>query len=185
MLKKRDLHEVPELFQLLVHPRVFPYVREKAANTDEYYFITKQIIEAENSGTLISRTILDDYEQPIGTINLYDIKGSYGFLATWVGEPYFGKGYNKLAKELFLDELFFEINTIETVFMKVRRTNTRSAKAALKLPFVNGANELYPHIYNEINKYGDIYDLFVISKDVYVACTQFVVQETVSSVDAS
>ena len=122
MLKKRDLHEVPTLFELSSHPDVYPYIRHKAKTVDEFYFLTKQLIEAENNGELISRTILDEYEQPIGTINLYDIKDKSGFLATWVGRPYFGKGYNKLAKQLFLDELFFSLD-IEKVFMKVRKAN--------------------------------------------------------------
>ncbi|MGM8213745.1 GNAT family N-acetyltransferase [Virgibacillus sp. W0430] len=182
MLKTRDLHEVPELFQLLISPKVFPFVRHKAATSDEYYFITKKTIEEESNGSLISRTILDEYEHPIGTINLFDIKNNYGFLATWIGEPYFGKGYNKLAKELFLNELFFDNDTIQTVFMKVRRTNTRSAKAALKLPFVVNGKELFPDIYFAINQIEDVYDLFVIPKELYISCTQFI-QESAASVD--
>lgn len=83
------------------HPEVFPYVRHKAETSDEFYFITKQTIEAEERGELISRTILDEQYQPIGTINLFDIVDDYGFLATWIGKPYFGKGYNSLAKTQF------------------------------------------------------------------------------------
>ena len=106
MLKTRDLNDVPALFELLLDPKVYPYVREKADTLDEYYFVTKQTIEAEKRGELISRTILDEYEKPIGTINLFDICHNYGFLATWLGRPYFGKGYNQIAKEQFFNELF-------------------------------------------------------------------------------
>lgn len=167
MLKKRDLHDAPVLFDLMSHPEVFPFVRHKAASSDEFYFVTKQTIEAEDRGELISRTILDEWEQPIGTINLFDIQNNKGFLATWIGQPYFGKGYNKIAKEAFFEELFFQLD-IEAIFMKIRRTNQRSMKAALKIPYVTAANDNYPDIFSWINRTDDIYDLFVITKDQFM-----------------
>lgn len=172
MLKKRDLHEVPTLYELSSHPDVYPYIRHKAKTSDEFYFLTKQIIAAECNGELISRTILDEFEQPIGTINLYDIHQQSGFLATWVGQPYFGKGYNKLAKQLFLDELFFTLN-IETVFMKVRKNNARSLRAVAKMEYVENANQLYPDVYHAINAVEEVYDLFVITKEHYSSYVQF------------
>ncbi|WP_010097181.1 GNAT family N-acetyltransferase [Ornithinibacillus scapharcae] len=172
MLKKRDLHEVPVLFELMSHPEVFPYVRHKASTTDEFYFLTKKTIEAEENGELISRTILDEYQQPIGTINLFDIEENHGFLATWIGQPYFGKGYNRLAKEQFFDELFYT-HGIETIFMKVRKTNIRSTKAVLKLPYVALGNTIYPEIYQKVNQSEEIYDIFAISKEHYLSYQQF------------
>ncbi|MFQ3546236.1 GNAT family protein [Halobacillus rhizosphaerae] len=167
MLKKRDLHDAPFLFELMSHPEVFPYVRHKAASTDEFYFLTKQTIEAEDRGEIISRTILDEWGQPIGTINLFDIQERKGFLATWIGQPYFGKGYNKTAKDAFFEELFFQLD-IEAIFMKIRRSNQRSMKAALKLPYLVSANEQYPEVLSWINRDQDVYDLFVITKEQYL-----------------
>ncbi|WP_047984630.1 GNAT family N-acetyltransferase [Ornithinibacillus californiensis] len=172
MLKKRDLHEVPVLYELMSHPDVFPYVRHKAATSDEFYFITKKTIEAEEHGELISRTIVDEYQQPIGTINLFDIENNHGFLATWIGQPYFGKGYNRLAKEQFFDELFFDYE-IETIFMKVRKSNIRSTKAVLKLPYVALGNTIYPEIYQKVNQMEEIYDIFAISREHYLSYQQF------------
>jgi RimJ/RimL family protein N-acetyltransferase len=176
MLKKRDLHEVPVLFELMSHPDVFPYVRHKATTSDEFYFITKKTIEAEEQGELISRTIVDEYQQPIGTINLFDIENNHGFLATWIGQPYFGKGYNRAAKEQFFDELFFDYE-IETIFMKVRKTNVRSTKAVLKLPYVALGNTIYPEVYQKVNQLEEIYDIFAISKEHYLSYQQFVTLE--------
>ncbi|WP_430788129.1 GNAT family N-acetyltransferase [Virgibacillus flavescens] len=176
MLKKRDLHEVPALFDLLKHPEVFPFVRHKADTSDEFYFITKQVMEAEEKGELISRTILDEFHQPIGTINLYDIQQQHGFLATWIGKPYFGKGYNKTAKDMFFEELFFQQN-ISGIFMKIRKTNVRSLKAILKIPYVALGNALFPDVYQAINQENDIYELFVISKEQYMAYNQFLSPE--------
>lgn len=172
MLKMRDLHEVPVLFELMAHPEVFPYVRHKATTSDEFYFLTKQTIEAEEQGELISRTIIDEYQQPIGTINLFDIEDNYGFLATWIGKAYFGKGYNRPAKDAFFHELFTE-HGIDGIFMKVRKTNERSKKAVLKLPYISYANELYPEMYSRVNGNEDVYDLFVITKDHYLSYQQF------------
>ena len=167
MLKKRDLHDAPVLFDLMIDPEVFPYVRHKAASSDEFYFLTKQTLEAEDRGELISRTILDEWAQPIGTINLFDIQDNKGFLATWIGRPFFGKGYNQMAKEAFFEELFFQLD-IEAIFMKIRRSNIRSLKAALKIPYVSKGNVSYPDVLSRINRDEDVYDLYVITKDQYL-----------------
>src|SRR5690606_35290819 len=95
MLKIRELsgHECHALFELMTHPDVFPFLRHKAYSFEEFMFLTKQTIEAEERGELISRTILDEWDNPIGTINLFDIRENAGFLGTWIGKPYHGKGY--------------------------------------------------------------------------------------------
>lgn len=166
MLKKRDLHESHTLFELMSHPDVFPFVRQKASSYDEYLFITKQTIEAEERGELISRTILDEWGSPIGTINLYDLENNAGFLGTWLGKPYHGKGFNNLAKEAFFQELFYEMG-IETIFMRIRKVNIRSIKAAEKLPYVVKANETRAALYETLNAKDQVYDLYEIPKDQY------------------
>lgn len=164
MLKKRDLHESHVLYELMTHPDVFPFVRHKAGSFEEFLFITKQTIEAEKRGELISRTILDEWGNPIGTINLFDIEKNTGFIGTWLGKPYHGKGYNGPAKELFLKELFYE-RGIETVFMRIRKENALSINAAKKLPYVVKANETRKMIYEQLNADGDFYQLYEIPKD--------------------
>jgi RimJ/RimL family protein N-acetyltransferase len=166
MLKKRDLHDSHVLYELMTHPDVFPFVRQKAASYDEFLFMTKKTIEAEERGELISRTILDEWGAPIGTINLFDIEDNAGFLGTWLGKPYHGKGYNSPAKDAFFQELFYELG-IETVFMRIRKVNIRSIKAAEKLPYVIKANETRKSIYDQLNAIEDIYDLYEIPKDLY------------------
>lgn len=164
MLKKRELSDCPVLFELMIHPDVFPFVRHKTHQYDEYLFITKQMIEAEERGELISRTIIDEWGNPIGTITLYDIADNAGFLGTWLGKEYHGKGYNGLAKEAFFNEVFFELG-IETVFLRIRKENIRSLKAASKMPYTMPANGTRMALFEQINA-GEIqYDLFEISKD--------------------
>jgi len=166
MLKKRDLHDSHTLYELMTHPDVFPFVRQKADTYEEFLFMTKQTIEAEDRGELISRTILDEWGVPIGTINLFDIEENAGFLGTWLGKPFHGKGYNSPAKDAFFQELFYELG-IETVFMRIRKVNIRSIKAAEKLPYVIKANETRKSIYEQLNAHGDVYDLYEIPKDQY------------------
>lgn len=166
MLKKRELQDCQTLFALMIHPDVFPFVRQKAESYEEFLFLTKQTIEAEERGELISRTILDEWENPIGTINLFDIENNNGFLGTWLGKEYHGKGYNQQAKESFFDELFYQ-QQIQNVFMRIRKKNIRSLKAAEKLSYATKANETYPHIYQQLNPVEEIYDLYQVSKDSY------------------
>ena len=166
LLKKRDLHDSHTLYELITHPDVFPFVRQKAASYEEFLFITKQTIEAEERGELISRTILDEWGAPIGTISLFDIEENAGFLGTWLGKSYHGKGYNSPAKNAFFQEIFYELG-IETVFMRIRKENIRSIRAAEKLPYVLKANEMRKSIYEQVNANGDVYDLYEIPKDLF------------------
>ncbi|WP_100371809.1 GNAT family N-acetyltransferase [Bacillus sp. FJAT-45037] len=165
-LRKRDVADCHALFELMVDPAVFPFVRHKASSYDEFVFLTKQTIEAEERGELISRTIVDEWGEPIGTINLFDVEDQSGFLGTWIGKPHFGKGYNKIAKDAFFDELFFQCD-IQTVFMRIRKENLRSYKAAAKLPYSTLANDIRPDVYKQINLQAYSYDLFQIEKDQY------------------
>lgn len=147
-------------------PTVLPFVRHKAYSVDEYWFSTKQLMEEEELGTVISRTIVSDFGQPIGTINLFDVENGAGFLGTWIGTQFQGLGYNKKAKEQFLEELFFELN-IHTVFLRIRKNNVKSIRATEKLRYALKANDSHPSIYSEINKQQDIYDLYYIPKDLF------------------
>ncbi|AMM94689.1 GNAT family N-acetyltransferase [Peribacillus simplex] len=179
MLKKRDLHESHVLYELMAHPDVFPFVRQKVRSYEEFLFMTKQTIEAEERGELISRTILDEWGIPIGMITLFDIEDNCGFLGTWIGKPYHGKGYNRPAKDAFFKELFNELG-IETVFMRIREENIRSIKAAEKLPYVIKANETRKSMYAQLNENGAVYDLYEIPKDQY---TLFLLQKDLSYAD--
>src|SRR5690625_5058350 len=163
MLKKYELSELElqSLFEQMTHPEVFPFVRLKAHSIEEYRFVVKRTIEAELRGEMISRVILNEYNQPIGSIHLFDIKNQTGFLGTWIGKEYHGKGYNKLAKEYFFRELFYE-KGITNVFMRIRCENIRSKRATEKLPYTSYANETQAHIFNEINKEAYIYDLYEV-----------------------
>lgn len=169
MLTTRNLseRELRILFELMMHPDVFPFVRQKATTFEEFVALNDQVIKDEMNGILISRVILDEFKNPIGTINLFDIYNQNGFLGTWLGKPYHGQGYNFLAKQAFLRELFYDYN-IKTVFMRIRCENIRSRKAAEKLPYTIKANEIRPILFNQLNQQGYLYDLYEIPKDLFI-----------------
>lgn len=166
MLKQRELHETAELYELLRHPSVFPFVRQKATSADEYLFMTKQLMEEEVNGVTISRTIVDEWGAPIGTISIFDIQDGAGFMGTWIGKPFQGFGYNQKAKLAFLNELFFEFD-FHTVFLRIRNENGRSKAAALKLPYVIDAEHSNPSLFEEINQGETKFHLFKIPKDLF------------------
>ncbi|MEK4699889.1 GNAT family protein [Solibacillus sp. FSL R7-0668] len=172
MLKQRELHETAELYELLRHPSVFPYVRQKATSAEEYLFMTKQLMEEEQNGFTISRTIIDEWGTPIGTISIFDIHEGAGFLGTWIGQPFQGFGYNQKAKLAFLNELFFDYN-FNTVFLRIREENGRSQAAALKLPYVVDAEHSNPSLFNEINQGETKFRLFKIPKDLFYLTTAY------------
>ncbi|MGO4729668.1 GNAT family N-acetyltransferase [Paenibacillus sp. 2KB_22] len=166
MLKKRDLQECHSLYSLMVDPAVSPYVRYLCQSYEEYLFLTRQLMVEEEQKKVITRTILNGAGQPIGTIDLYHIEQQTGFLATWIGSPYFGNGYSQRAKSAFFVELFLE-HAIETVFMKIRKQNIRSRKAVEKLPYVKLANDVYPDVYQFINAKEQIYDLYHVERTAF------------------
>ncbi len=168
LLRKREIHDSSVLFELLSHPEVFPFVREKAQTFDEYVFVMKSILDAEENGNLISRVITDEYGRAVGTINLFDIIDRSGYLATWLGKPFHGMGYNQMAKELFIEELFRDYD-IENVLVKIRKTNLRSIKAIEKLSYVLDGEEVFHDEYKRINAEEDIYRLFVVNKHLFYA----------------
>ncbi|SEQ48871.1 GNAT family N-acetyltransferase [Piscibacillus halophilus] len=183
MLKKRDLHDAPILFPLLNDLAVKPYVREKAETIEEYYFFLNKMMIQEENGELISRTIVDEWDAPIGAITLYDTQDQMGFLATWIGKPYFGKGYNQYAKDLFLRELFLE-KDIEIVFLKVNKVNERSLNAMKKIEYAVHASEHYPAIHEQINRGSKKYELFAIYKDAFIFHLHEQEQDTYGELEA-
>ncbi|WP_339227444.1 GNAT family N-acetyltransferase [Oceanobacillus sp. FSL K6-2867] len=99
-------------------------------------FIT-YILEQEKLGKQFSRVILNDTGEPIGVITLKDIDriNNTCHIGTWIGYPFWGQGYNALAKAEILHIAFtkFQLNY---VFAGAKRVNIRSQKAQEKLPYI-------------------------------------------------
>lgn len=167
ILRKPNKQDFTLLYDLVKEENVIKYVRHKPKSLENYLEIMEILTDLENKKECISRVIIVD-GKPIGTISLFDISFNNGFLATWIGNQYQGKGYNQMAKNLFFEECY-NLYDINTIFMKIRKENLKSQKAALKMNFVEKAcSILYIDIYKEVNKEENIYDLFFVNKEVFL-----------------
>lgn len=155
------------LFSEMSHPDVSPYVRNYVDDFNEYLKSVPHILEAEERGEMVVRVIMNEWGKPIGMISLYDITEYGGFLSTWLGKSYHGKGYNKIAKELFLNKVFYDYD-IQTVFMKIKVDNIRSQKAALKLAYVTKAEADYHAVHTIAKKTEKKYYLFTVTRRAYL-----------------
>lgn len=108
-------------------------------------FIREMQLE-EMMGNHVSRMIMNEEFELIGVITLHNINEvkKSCHISTWLGEEYWGLGYNTLAKMQILEFAFKELN-LKTVFAGARVENFRSQKAQRKLPYMTiNAERYYP-----------------------------------------
>ncbi|REB05180.1 N-acetyltransferase [Sporosarcina sp. BI001-red] len=93
--------------------------------------------EQEKIGKQYSRVILDETGELIGVITLKDIEPTKKtcYIGTWIGHPYWGKGFNALAKSEILYTAF-TLFDLDYVFAGAKLSNIRSQKAQEKLPYI-------------------------------------------------
>ncbi|MDN7240753.1 GNAT family N-acetyltransferase [Planococcus sp. N028] len=102
---------------------------------------TKQFIkmrlEEEFAGKTVPRVILNEDFELIGLTDLMfiDYPKKSCHIGTWIGHPYWGKGYNEASKIAILQIAFKELG-LDYVFAGARQTNIRSQKAQEKLPYI-------------------------------------------------
>lgn len=91
----------------------------------------------EKLGQQLSRIIFNENDQLIGVITLKGIEEDQKLchIGTWLGRPYWGKGYNEIAKMNML-RIAFEKLQLNYVFAGARLENIRSQKAQAKLPYM-------------------------------------------------
>lgn len=114
-------------------------------------FIT-YIFEQEKQGKLFSRVLLNDSREPIGVITLKDIDRIHNtcHIGTWIGYPFWGKGYNALAKAEILHIAFTKLQ-LNYVFAGAKRVNIRSQKAQEKLPYIRiGVEHEFPEEHRKL-----------------------------------
>ena len=135
-----------------------PQVKDTLGFSDEQISLngTKDFItfmlEQERLGKQYSRVILNEEKDVIGVITLKDINETNrtSHIGTWIGHPYWGKGYNPLAKAEILYTAFTDLN-IDYVFAGARLTNIRSQKAQEKLPYMRmGVEKEFPEEHKKL-----------------------------------
>lgn len=136
---------------------------------------TEQFIELvqelEKVGKQYSRVILDETEELIGVITLKDIDHANKtcHIGTWIGYPYWGKGYNELAKANILYTAFTTFD-LEYVFAGAKLSNIRSQKAQEKLPYIRiGVDAEFPDEHEKLElQVKEPCTLNVIEKDRFL-----------------
>ncbi|RHW29210.1 GNAT family N-acetyltransferase [Oceanobacillus profundus] len=114
-------------------------------------FIT-HVFEQERLGKQFSRVILNDGGELIGVITLKDIDRIHNrcHIGTWIGYPYWGKGYNAMAKTEILHIAFSKFR-LKNVFAGAKRENIRSQKAQEKLPYIRiGVEKEFPEEHRKL-----------------------------------
>lgn len=95
------------------------------------------VLHEEKQHKQLSRVMLNKEDQLIGVITLKSISPyrKTAHIGTWIAAPYWGMGYNQLAKEKMLTIAFEELG-LEYIFAGATVHNIRSQKAQMKLPYM-------------------------------------------------
>ncbi|MEF7555760.1 GNAT family N-acetyltransferase [Bacillus thuringiensis] len=95
-------------------------------------------IEEERQKRSLSRMIVNEENEIIGLTTLkhinYEKKQSH--IGSWLGYPYWGKGYNEAAKKEIFKIAFLDLQ-LTYVFTGAKTNNIRSLKAQEKLPYIS------------------------------------------------
>ncbi|HDR4605373.1 MULTISPECIES: GNAT family N-acetyltransferase [Bacillus] len=96
------------------------------------------VIEEERQKRSLSRMIVNEESEIIGLTTLkhinYEKKQSH--IGSWLGYPYWGKGYNEAAKKEIFKIAFLDLQ-LTYVFTGAKTNNIRSLKAQEKLPYIS------------------------------------------------
>lgn len=137
-IRKIEVRDAQRLYEHLSNPRVARFSRLKPSSIEEMISMVEYLIEEENEHRIIPRVIVDIHDEVVGMIILWDYCPfrREGFLATWLGEEHWGKGYNQVAKSLFFDELF-TLHYLNNIYLLIRAYNERSLAASRKFPYIS------------------------------------------------
>ncbi|UYW69972.1 GNAT family N-acetyltransferase [Bacillus cereus] len=95
-------------------------------------------IEEERQKRSLSRMIVNEENEIIGLTTLkhinYEKKQSH--IGSWLGYPYWGKGYNEAAKKEIFKIAFLDLQ-LTYIFAGAKTNNIRSLKAQEKLPYIS------------------------------------------------
>lgn len=136
-VRRVEMKDAHKLYEYLSNPKVSKFSRLKPNSIEEMEDMITYLIEEENEQRVIPRVVVDIYDEAVGMIILWDYCPfrREGFLATWLGEEHWGKGYNQIAKSLFFDELF-TLHYLNHIYLLIRAYNERSLAASRKLSYI-------------------------------------------------
>jgi len=136
-LVKNDLKFAHRIFELTIDPGVKDPLGLKIEKVEDTIEFIKFIVKEDNEGRVISRVILNENNEVIGHTVLKQIDRGDGIchIGTWIGVPFWGRGYNEASKIEILKIAFEELK-MDYVFAGAKESNTRSRRAQEKLPYM-------------------------------------------------
>jgi RimJ/RimL family protein N-acetyltransferase len=141
-----------DMAELLTDQAVHQYLDLPLCTTDDCIFYITNAMAMEALGFALHRLILDSNDRLIGGISLVNIDQEEGsaFMGTWLGQAYWGQGYNQAAKMEML-RIAFEQLCLTRIFFVTPREHTRSLRALEKLPCTKvHVNRDYPSLCKRI-----------------------------------
>jgi RimJ/RimL family protein N-acetyltransferase len=146
-LVKNDLKYAEQIFELSSNPGVKDILGIKVDKLEDTIEFIKFISNEDNEGKVVSRVILNENDEVVGHTGLKHIDRGDGIchIGTWIGVPFWGKGYNEASKFEILKFAFNELK-MEYVFAGAKETNLRSRRAQEKLPYITlGVENEFPN----------------------------------------
>ncbi len=133
-----DFRYANAIFKLSSDPHVKNALGIKVETIEDTKAFLLFAIEEERQKKSLSRVIVNAENEIIGLTTLkhinYEKKQSH--IGSWLGYPYWGKGYNQAAKKEILKIAFLDLQ-LTYVFAGAKTNNIRSLKAQEKLPYIS------------------------------------------------
>ncbi len=133
-----DLRYTNVIFKLSSDPHVKNALGIKVETIEDTKAFLLFAIEEERRKRSLSRMIVNEANKVIGLTTLkhinYEKKQSH--IGSWLGYPYWGKGYNEAAKKEIFKIAFLDLQ-LSYVFAGAKTNNIRSLKAQEKLPYIS------------------------------------------------
>ncbi|MGM0896490.1 MAG: GNAT family N-acetyltransferase [Bacillota bacterium] len=119
-----------EIFRLSSVPAVKDALGLPDGTLDDTIRFSRLVREEEKSGTRVPRVILNEQNQLVGLTDLMFIDHTKKpcHIGTWIGQEYWGQGFNEASKAGILKIAFEELG-LSRVFAGARTVNIRSQKA--------------------------------------------------------
>ncbi|HDR4436468.1 GNAT family N-acetyltransferase [Bacillus thuringiensis] len=133
-----DLRYANVIFRLSSNSHVKNALGIKVEKIEDTKAFLLFAIEEERQKRSLSRMIVNEENEIIGLTTLkhinYEKKQSH--IGSWLGYPYWGKGYNEAAKKEIFKIAFLDLQ-LTYVFAGAKTNNIRSLKAQEKLPYIS------------------------------------------------
>ncbi|MBE5104193.1 GNAT family N-acetyltransferase [Bacillus thuringiensis] len=133
-----DLQYANVIFELSSDPPVKNALGIQVETVQDTKAFILFAIEEEQKGHSLSRVIVNEGNEIIGLTTLKHIncEKKQSHIGSWLGYPYWGKGYNEAAKKEIFKIAFLDLQ-LTYVFAGAKTTNIRSLKAQEKLPYIS------------------------------------------------